>query len=123
MCEASSDHWVTSDDLECPGAGEEVCTLYTSTVCTVHKLVLSQVRACNTGPCVPDMMALVPGARLLTGIVSGISSIFDPPQKSSPSSQTQQTQTQDHSCEYDCDGWPFQQCKVCFINSFLSMTS
>ena len=72
---------------------------------STYKPVLCQVRACNTGPCVPDMMALVPGARLLTGIVSGISSIFDPPQISSP-------QTQDHSCEYDCDGWPYQQCKV-----------
>ena len=100
MCEASSDNWVTSGDLECPGAGKEV-------------------RPCNTGPCVPDMMSLVPGARLLGGIVSSLSSIFEPmdreymslfqPQQKT-SSPTQETQEQ--SCEYDCEGWPLQQCKV-----------
>ena len=82
-------HWVSSRHPECPGSGEEVL-------------------ACNTGPCVPDVMALVPGAKLLGGIVSGLSSIFDPQESSHPPT----SQAQDHSCEYNCDGWPFQQCQV-----------
>merc|ERR1711971_321890 len=40
-------------------------------------------------------------------------SLFQPQQKTSSPSQ----QTQEQSCEYDCEGWPLQQCKVTWVSS------